>query len=352
MTTPPADQPLRVVQWTTGNIGRRSLHAIIGRPDMELVGVYAHGAEKVGTDAAELAGWPEPTGVKATNDIDRLVALKPDACCYNPLWPNVDELVRLLEAGINVCSSAAWITGGKQTPEDRDRIQKACMQGNSTMFGSGAHPGMSNLVGMVLSGSCERVDEIRITESVDCSTYESAETQKAMGFSRPPDTLGLAESVRRESEVFAESAATMADAMGATLDRMTFDVTFTPATDDSDLGFMQIPKGTVAGVYGYHRGWVGDRNIVSVGFNWIMGTHVEPPKPLEHGHVVQVFGLPNMRTVIHCLPPKDWTEPGFMGLGMIYTAMPVTNAVPKVVAAKPGIITLADLPPITGRPAI
>ena len=25
--------PLRVIQWTTGNIGRRSLHAIIGRDD-------------------------------------------------------------------------------------------------------------------------------------------------------------------------------------------------------------------------------------------------------------------------------------------------------------------------------
>ena len=25
------DRPLRVIQWTTGNIGRRSLHAIIGR---------------------------------------------------------------------------------------------------------------------------------------------------------------------------------------------------------------------------------------------------------------------------------------------------------------------------------
>jgi len=44
----------------------------------------------------------------------------------------------------------------------------------------------------------------------------------------------------------------------------------------------------------------------------------------------------NTCTVLHCLPPKDWTEPGFMGLGMIYTAMPVTNAVPAVVAAKPG----------------
>src|SRR3954454_23343026 len=279
MSRASADRPLRVIQWTTGNIGRRSLHAIIGRPDMELVGVYAHGADKVGVDAADLAGWPEPTGVHATNDIDALIELGADACCYNPLWPNIDELVRLLESGVNVCTSAAWITGGKQTPQDRDRITAACERGRSTIFGSGAHPGMTNMVGMVLTASCERVDEIRITESVDCSTYESAETQTAMGFSQDPDTPGLAENVRRESEVFAESAAMMADAIGARLDRMTFDVTFTAATGDTDLGFMKIPKRTVAGVYGYHRGWVAEKNVVSVGFNWIMGEHVKPRKP-------------------------------------------------------------------------
>jgi 2,4-diaminopentanoate dehydrogenase len=52
---------------------------------VELVGVYAHGQGKVGLDAAELSDWPEPTGVKATNDIDALLALRPDAWCYNPL---------------------------------------------------------------------------------------------------------------------------------------------------------------------------------------------------------------------------------------------------------------------------
>src|SRR3954471_13850316 len=275
-------QPLRVIQWTTGNIGRRSLHAIIGRPDLELVGVYAYGADKVGRDAAELCGWPEPTGVLATDDVGALLALGADACCYNPLWPSVDELVALLESGVNVCASAAWITGGKQSSADLDRIRAACERGRSSIFGSGAHPGMTNMVGMVLSGACERVDEIRITESVDCSTYASAETQRAMGFSLPPDTPGLAESVRRESEVFAESAAMMADAIGAGLDRMTFDVEFTTATGDSDLGFMTIPAGTVGGVMGYHRGWVGDRNVVSVGFNWTMGAHTVPPKPLQH----------------------------------------------------------------------
>src|SRR5690349_24243249 len=73
-----ASRPLRVIQWTTGNIGKRSLHAIIGRDDMELVGVYAHGADKQGVDAAELAGWPTPTGITATGNIDELLALRPD----------------------------------------------------------------------------------------------------------------------------------------------------------------------------------------------------------------------------------------------------------------------------------
>lgn len=349
MAAPTFDRPLRVIQWTTGNIGTRSLHAILARPDLELVGVYAHSPEKVGRDAAELCGWPTPTGIVATNDLRALLATGADACCYNPLWPSIDELEALLSAGVNVCSTAAWITGGKQSPEDLDRVRKACENGRATIYGSGAHPGISNLVGIVLSGACERVDEIRITESVDCSTYESAGTQSAMGFGKDPATPGLAESVRVESEVVAESAALMADAMGVTLDRLSFDVEFTPATGDSDLGFMQIPAGTVGGVMGYHRGWVGETNVVSVGFNWTMGSHVTPPKPLAHGHVVQVFGRPNFRTVLHCLPPADWDEPGFMGTGMIYTAMPVTNAVPYVVAAEPGIVTLADLPPVTGR---
>ncbi|MUL64138.1 dihydrodipicolinate reductase [Mycobacterium sp. CBMA 234] len=341
-------RPLRVIQWTTGNIGRRSLHGILERDDMELVGVYAYGADKVGVDAAELCGWPEPTGIRATSDIDALLSLKPDACCYNPIWSNTDELVALLEAGVNVCSTAGFITGGKLSAEDQGRIENACKRGGSTMFGSGAHPGLTNIVGMVLSSACERVDEIRVTESLSCNVYPSEGTMAAMGFGQDPDTPGLAEKVRIESEVFGESAAMMADAMGVTLDRMSFDVVFTTATDDSDLGWMSIPKGTVASVYGYHRGWIGDRNIVSVGFNWTMGYHVEPPKPVAGGHVIQVFGSPNMRTVILCLPPKDEEVPDYVTAGMTYTALPATNAVPAIVAAAPGIVTCADLPPVTG----
>src|SRR5438445_355808 len=41
----------RVVQWATGNIGTRSLRAVIEHPDMALAGVWVHSAEEEGLDA-------------------------------------------------------------------------------------------------------------------------------------------------------------------------------------------------------------------------------------------------------------------------------------------------------------
>ena len=57
--------PYRVIQWTTGNVGRRTLRALIENPLYELAGVYAHGPAKVGRDAGELCGVGN-TGVIAT----------------------------------------------------------------------------------------------------------------------------------------------------------------------------------------------------------------------------------------------------------------------------------------------
>ena len=58
--------PLRIVQWTTGNVGRRSVIAIAANPGLELVGCFAWGPDKVGRDVGELCGI-EPLGVTATD---------------------------------------------------------------------------------------------------------------------------------------------------------------------------------------------------------------------------------------------------------------------------------------------
>src|ERR1700681_1699740 len=150
--------PLEVIQWTTGNVGRRSLRAIISHPDLDLVGVYAHGPDKVGRDAAELCGLDGDLGVRATDVIDELIGLGADACSYNPMWPDLDHLCRLLEAGVHACSTAAFITGRNLAPGDRDRLEAAAERGGSTMFGTGVNPGFANLFALVSTQICDRVD--------------------------------------------------------------------------------------------------------------------------------------------------------------------------------------------------
>src|SRR5262245_27839472 len=95
---------LRIVQWTTGNIGKQSVIAIAQNPRLELVGCFAWSRGKVGRDVGELCGI-DKLGVKASDDVDSLLALRPDCVVYNPMWPSIDELVRILEAGVNVVST-------------------------------------------------------------------------------------------------------------------------------------------------------------------------------------------------------------------------------------------------------
>src|SRR6478672_4574039 len=103
-----------VVQWTTGNVGQRSVRAIVANPELRLVGCYAWSAAKVGRDVAELP------------------ALRPDCVSYNPVWPDVDDLVRILSAGINVASTSAFITGHWMGDSDRQRLVDACEAGGSS----------------------------------------------------------------------------------------------------------------------------------------------------------------------------------------------------------------------------
>ena len=61
--------PLRVAQWTTGNVAVEAVKAILRRDDLELVGAYAHSTEKDGVDVGTLCGLGRELGVRATTDL-------------------------------------------------------------------------------------------------------------------------------------------------------------------------------------------------------------------------------------------------------------------------------------------
>lgn len=334
----------RVIQWTTGNVGVRTLRAIIANPKYELVGVYAWSADKAGTDAAELAGLDTPTGVKATNDIDALIALKPDACCYTSQWPNFDELVRLLEGGINVVTTAAIITGMHYG--QRERLHAAGLKGGASLYGSGVNPGFADVMALALTQVCDRVDQVRMLESVDCTDYDSWTTEIKVGYGKALDDPTIVPEAKEATAVFSDAVEVIADGLGVKLDEITFDMDVFPATEDNDLGYAFIPKGTVTAVDARWRGWANGKDLIVLRTQWLKGKHWSEAFELRHGYLMEVDGRPTIRNHFMLMPDPDWNEPDFMGLGMIATGMPALNAIPGVVAAKPGVVTANDIPTV------
>ena len=351
--------PLRVIQWTTGNVGRQAVRAIVGDPDLELVGVYAHSADKVGKDAAELCRLPEPTGVVATSDVDALLALGPDACAYTPVFPDLDEMCRLLEARVNVCSTSAFLTGrglGKGsipgwTGDAKARLEAATAAGGSTVYGSGMNPGFADLLAIAGSHGLRTVDQVRVLESVNTAGYESPEGQWLSGMGRSLDEPDLVASIGRGSAVFEDAIEVMARTMRADLDDITFDADFVLTTEDEDFGYMTLPTGTIGATDARWRGWVGGRDAIVLRVQWVMGNHLETPVEIQHGYLVEIDGDPSLAMRVNLLPPKDfdWEHENPMAIGMLFTAMPAVNAIPHVVAAPPGIATYATLPLMGGR---
>src|SRR5438045_6192351 len=105
----------RVVVWGTGFVGKLVIPEIVPHPGFDLVGVGVSNPEKVGKDVGEICGV-DPVGLAATDDVESLIALEPDALVHygptaaHPL-DNIRDIGAFLRAGIDVCSTAMtpWV---------------------------------------------------------------------------------------------------------------------------------------------------------------------------------------------------------------------------------------------------
>ncbi len=335
----------RVVQWTTGNVGKSSVRAIVSNPTLELVGCYAWSPDKVGRDVGELCGI-QPLGLQATNDVEALLALKPDCVVYNPMFADVDELVRIIGAGINVVGTAGFITG-HFLGEGRDRIAQACERGGSTIFGSGINPGFIQLFAIVSAGLSDRVDKVSVLESFDTTIYNSPATEIPMGFGYPIDQPDLPAVTKEGSGIFGDGVLLLADALGVQLDEVRCEAEYARTTEDLELpGDWTIRKGCVAGIHVRWKGILAGREVIEIGGQWRKGQSLDPDWPLDMGYTIEVQGRPTIKTTLSFLPPPDFegqTLDDYIMLGLTITAMPAIAAIPAVVAAPPGIVTYTDL---------
>lgn len=141
-----ASAKVRVFQVATGNLGTEMIGRIRNHPDLELVGLHCYTSDKIGRDAGEIVGLDPPIGVTATGSVDEIIAARPDIVTFHGVFPPDEDLYeKVLEAGIDVVTTADWITGhhrDRNHPHPSGRrvsevIQAACERGGSTFYGTG-----------------------------------------------------------------------------------------------------------------------------------------------------------------------------------------------------------------------
>lgn len=342
------DRPLRIVQWTTGKVARESIKAILARPNLELVGLYAFSKEKVGQDVGDLASLGRKIGVTATDDIDALLATRPDCVVYMPLHPDVEHLVKLLRGGVNVVTTASFLTGRGYGVEARKRLEEAAQAGKVSLFGSGINPGWVDNLAAVASSVCREVNLVRVTESFNIGMWAGDANQDVLGWGRPAGDPGHAKDTEQATLPFGDGVEAIAEMFRFKLDDVRCEVEFAHATQDLDIPGRPVKTGHVAGI---HAKWLGisrGEAVVELNAQWTLSTDIEPQWEIAMAYLIEVNGTPQIKLRVDVLP-ADLSLPmeELIATGFVITAMPVVNAIPAVVAARPGIVTYADLPPVT-----
>jgi len=352
--------PLRVVAWSTGTVGRHAIAGIDAHPDLELVGVWVSNPDKAGKDAGELAGLGRDLGVLATNDREALLALQPDAIVHTAMTDDrifeaIEDLRSFVEAGVNVVSSGPVLLQypyGVLWQEALDELTTACDKGQASLHVNGIDPGFANdVLPLVLTSLSQRIDQVRVSEIADYSTYYQPVVMKDIfGFGQPVDAEVMLWQPGILSMGWGSVVRQIAGGLGLTLDEpLTEVVDRRPAPVDTETVSVDIGAGTMGAVRFQVIGRVdGVDKVVLEHITRTAPDQVpEWPVPAQGDgcYRVEIEGEPMMKL--------EFTHHGEHGdhnvSGMITTAMRLVNSVPHVVAAEPGIVTALDLMHVTGR---
>jgi hypothetical protein len=226
-------------------------------------------------------------------------------------------------------------------------VRAAAAEGGASLWVNGIDPGFTNdWLPLVLTGICERIDEVRCLEILDYSTYDNPTVLfDIMGFGKPvtetpmllqPGVLTLAwGSVVRQ----------LAAGLDVELDSVQERYERLPAPETFAVSSGTIEEGTVAALRFEVRGMRGGRSVCVLEHVTRLRPDLGPdwPQPAGQGcYRVRVSGEPNYTLDLRLLGGDGDHNTA----GLKATAMRLVNA---VVEAPAGLLTGLDLPLITGR---
>ena len=228
-------------------------------------------------------------------------------------------------------------------------LQDACTAGGVSLFDSGIDPGwMNDLLPLTLSGMCERIDKITVQEIFDYSAIDQPEIMfDLMGFGYPVDEPSLLSEPGSTSYFWGPVVQLLADGLGLTLDHIDDSMLRWPSPEPYDVASGRIEAGATGAMHFRIVGHAGGEERIVLEHITRMGTHAAPDwqqHPSAHGgYRILIDGMPTLTLDLSIDHDGNHIEGSSCA-----TVIRELNAIPAVVAAPPGVLSMLDLPLVVG----
>jgi 2,4-diaminopentanoate dehydrogenase len=322
-----------IVQLGMGPLGQKMVKAAVERGCFSFVAAVDPDPSIVGSELGELCGV-DPLGIKVRGSLSEAmqgknaqVALVTTVSSILALESQVKELAR---AGLHIISTCEELSfPWRIAPEAAQRIDDVCRENAVVCLGTGINPGyLMDFLPTVLTGVCQQVERIEVNRVQDASVRRIPFQQK-IGAGLTLEEFDLKKQERSLRHVgLPESVDFIASQMGWTLDRNIETLEPVVAETDVKTGYKPISAGMARGVHQVGRGYVGDNEVITLTFRAAVG---EP----ESYEEVKITGVPSIQSRIA----------GGVN-GDIATCAVTLNTVRSVLAARPGLQTMATIPPV------
>lgn len=326
-----ASKNIRVIQFGLGPIGAGVARAIAVRPGYQIVGAVDIEPAKVGKDVGLFIGLERELGVKISSDAAKVLRKKADVvmhCTSSSLVKVEPELAAIIRARHNIvstCEELAMPWSTASSAPVAKRIDALAKKFKVTVLGTGINPGfMMDTLPIVLTGVCQEVKSVRVRRVVDASKRRRPLQAKiGTGLTVDEFKARAGKSIRHVG--LTESIGLIARTLGWRLDQIEETIEPVVAKHPVKTEFYDVAPGLVTGVEQFGYGIQDGQRLIELHLQM----SVDAGESVDE---VWLEGKPSIHSVIHGVH------------GDISTAAVAANCVRRVVAAAPGLVTMADLP--------
>lgn len=325
--------PIRVTQIGLGPLGQMLTPHLVSRANVEIVGAIDIDPDKVGSDLGEVSKCDDSIGISITDDLDRGLANADLAVVttVSELERIAPILKKIVDKGIDVVSTCEELSYPWATqPELSRQIDTWAKENKASILGTGINPGfLMDFLPTAATGVCHQVESICI-ERIQDASYRRLPFRQKIGAGLTVEAFqNLVDQKKIRHVGLTESMHMIAARLGWVLDRTEDSVEPAVAETDINGDGWTVPAGHAAGVLQIGRGFLDDRKVLTLLFKAAVGQ----TDPQEHIH-------------INGNPTFDMVIPGGIN-GDVATCAVITNAIPVLAAASPGLRTMVDLPPLS-----